>query len=242
MHKFAALAFLASLTLACTKEDSNTSDGSSTGGTGSATESSASNSNSNDSNATEASGGTDSSGNDLPTTANSVTTPPMTDPSAGPTSDPTSEPTTQTVTSANPTADPSDPTADPTAGDPDEAATQLCVDTINTYRATLGLPALARWTDAEVCSDAAAMSDGASGIPHGAFGTCGENAQNECPGWPGPPEAMITGCLELMWNEGPGEDFNMHGHYINMSSPNYTKVACGFADGMNGVWAVQNFQ
>ena len=110
------------------------------------------------------------------------------------------------------------------------------------YRATLGLAALARWTDAEACSDEEAASDGASGTPHGAFGQCGESAQNECPGWPGPPEAMITGCLELMWAEGPGEDFNKHGHYITMSNPAYTKVACGFADGMNGVWAVQNFQ
>jgi hypothetical protein len=208
MHKLAALAFLASLTLACDKGDSTGSGDSSSGGTGSATESGASNSNSNDSNATEVSGGTDGATEDLPTTANSVTTPPMTDPT-GPTSDPTGDPTsatTETVTSANPTT--ADPTGDPT-GDPDEAATQLCVDTINMYRATLGLPPLARWTDAEVCSDG---------------------------------EAMITGCLEQMWAEGPGEDFNTHGHYINMSSTSYTKVACGFADGMGGVWAVQNFQ
>ena len=239
MHKLAALAFLASLTLACDKGDSTGSGDGSSGGTGSATESGASNSNSNDSNATEVSGGTDGATEDLPTTANSVTTPPMTDPSAGPTSDPTGETQGETVTSANPTT--ADPTGDPT-GDPDEAATQLCVDTINMYRATLGLPPLARWTDAEVCSDGEAMSDGASGTPHGAFGQCGEFAQNECPGWPGPPESMITGCLEQMWAEGPGEDFNTHGHYINMSSTGYTKVACGFADGQGGVWAVQNFQ
>ena len=241
MHKL-ALALLATLTLACDKGDSTSSDASSSGG---ATESGASNSNS-DSNATEVSGGTDSAtdSDDLPTTANSVTTPPMTDPTGpGPTGDPTGDPTGETqgetVTSANPTT--ANPT-DPTGGDPDEAATQLCVDTINMYRATLGLAALARWTDAEACSDEEAASDGASGIPHGAFGQCGESAQNECPGWPGPPEAMITGCLELMWAEGPGEDFNKHGHYITMSNPAYTKVACGFADGMNGVWAVQNFQ
>ncbi len=237
MHKL-ALALLATLTLACDKGDSTSSDASSSGG---ATESGASNSNS-DSNATEVSGGTDSAtdSDDLPTTANSVTTPPMTDPTGqGPTSDPTGETQGETVTSANPTT--ANPT-DPTGGDPDEAATQLCVDTINMYRATLGLAALARWTDAETCSDEEAAMDGASGTPHGAFGQCGESAQNECPGWPGPPEAMITGCLELMWAEGPGEDFNKHGHYITMSNPAYTKVACGFADGMNGVWAVQNFQ
>jgi hypothetical protein len=54
---------------------------------------------------------------------------------------------------------------------------------------------------------------------------------------------MIGDCMQMMWNEGPG-DFNAgHGHYINMSSTMYTKVACGFhllPDG--NVWAVQDFQ
>lgn len=46
-----------------------------------------------------------------------------------------------------------------------------------------------------------------------------------------------------MWNEGPGSDFQTHGHYINMASTQYTKVACGFAVMPNGsVWAVQDFQ
>ena len=77
---------------------------------------------------------------------------------------------------------------------------------------------------------------------HGAFGQCSENAQNECLGWPGPPEGMITGCLQVMWAEGPG-DFQNHGHYINMSNPQYTQVACGFFTMANGdVWAVQDFK
>lgn len=127
--------------------------------------------------------------------------------------------------------------------DGDDSVAQLCVDTINMYRASLGLPAYARWKDAEGCSDGEARSDGMTGAAHGAFGTCGESAQNECPGWTGPPEMMIEGCLELMWAEGPGADFNAHGHYINMSSTQYTKVACGFADvGGGSIWAVQNFQ
>ena len=46
-----------------------------------------------------------------------------------------------------------------------------------------------------------------------------------------------------MWKEGPGTDFSKHGHYLNMSSTKYTKVACGFFTAPNGqVWAVQNFQ
>ncbi len=127
-------------------------------------------------------------------------------------------------------------------GDPGDPA-QLCVDTINMYRATLDLPPYARWCEAEVCSDGEAQMDSVSGEPHGAFGMCGENAQNECPGWPGPPASMIEDCLALMWAEGPGEDFQKHGHYINMSSTKYSKVACGFhSSGASGVWAVQNFK
>ncbi|WP_437588295.1 CAP domain-containing protein [Sorangium sp. So ce1000] len=120
---------------------------------------------------------------------------------------------------------------------------QLCVDTINQHRATLGLPPLARWVEAESCSDKEAESDGNTGEAHGAFGSCDENAQNECPGWGGPPDEMIVPCLQLMWDEGPGEDFSTHGHYINMSNPRYTKVACGFHTFSDGsVWAVQNFR
>jgi hypothetical protein len=53
---------------------------------------------------------------------------------------------------------------------------------------------------------------------------------------------MITGCLDAMWKEGPG-DFNAgHGHYINMSSNRYTLVACGFYTTAKGeIWSVQDF-
>lgn len=122
-------------------------------------------------------------------------------------------------------------------------ASSHCVDKINEYRGMLGLTPYARWTDAEICSDGEAKSDSETGTAHGAFGTCGENAQNECPGWPGEPEQMIDGCLAQMWAEGPGADFSTHGHYINMSSMSYTKVACGFFKTADGsVWSVQNFQ
>lgn len=126
--------------------------------------------------------------------------------------------------------------------DPWEAARQICVDTINMYRATLGLPPYERWFDAETCSDGEAQSDGQTGTPHGAFGMCDEFAQNECPGWPAPAEQSLPGCLAQMWAEGPGEDFNMHGHYLNMASESYSRVACGFAEGQGGLWMVQNFQ
>ena len=78
------------------------------------------------------------------------------------TTDATTDATTSTTSASGPTSD-TDTTADPSATtggvDADEAATQLCVDTINMYRATLGLPALARWTEAEDCADAECLSD-----------------------------------------------------------------------------------
>jgi len=119
---------------------------------------------------------------------------------------------------------------------------QLCVDTINQYRSTLGLGPYTRWVEQEACADAQAASDSFSGDAHGAFGQCTENAQNECPGWDGPPESMITDCLQSMWNEGPGADFGSHGHYLNMSSTEATRVACGFYTTPTGkVWSVQDF-
>ena len=45
-----------------------------------------------------------------------------------------------------------------------------------------------------------------------------------------------------MWDEGPGEPFSEHGHYINMSNPEFTRVACGIFTAEDGeIWSVQNF-
>lgn len=119
----------------------------------------------------------------------------------------------------------------------------LCVDLINEYRDTMGLTHYTRWADAESCSDGEAQSDSQTGTPHGAFGACGESAQNECPGWPGPPESLLEGCLAAMWAEGPGEPFSEHGHFLNMSSTGFSEVACGFFQTPGGdYWAVQNFR
>jgi hypothetical protein len=179
--------------------------------------------------------GSDSDPTTTDNTTNNGTTATTTSATTGDpaTTDPGTVTTQPTVSSTTTTGDP---------GDPFDAARQLCVDTINMYRATLGLPPYARWTDAETCSDAEALSDGQTDTPHGSFGMCDEFAQNECPGWPGPPEQSLPGCLADMWAEGPGEDFQMHGHYINMSSEQYTRVACGFAEVNGGWWMVQNFQ
>jgi len=129
-------------------------------------------------------------------------------------------------------------------GTAQNAAAQLCVDTINMYRATLGLAPYARWTpEQEACVSAEALSDSQANKAHGAFGMCTENAQDECPGWGGSLDSIVTGCLKQMWAEGPGTDFATHGHYINMSSTKYTRVACGFAAAANGkTWAAQDFK
>jgi hypothetical protein len=122
-------------------------------------------------------------------------------------------------------------------------AEQLCVDTINQYRASLGLSPYERWTGAELCADGEAQSDSMTGTAHGAFGQCGEWAQNECPGWPAPADKMIVGCLQKMWEEGPGDFNSGHGHYINMSSTKYTLAACGFYTTPSGdIWSVQDFK
>jgi len=75
----------------------------------------------------------------------------------------------------------------------DTNASQLCVDTINSYRARLQLQPLARWVDGESAAASQALADSRSGVPHGAIVAFeqtpqGRNAsisQNECPGYPG---------------------------------------------------------
>ena len=130
------------------------------------------------------------------------------------------------------------------AGDTYASSRSLCVDTINSYRATLGLPNYAEWNDEEACADTEAKSDSESGKAHGALGTCKEMAQDECPGWPGDDiDQSIKDCLKMMWAEGPGDDFSAHGHYLNMSNKDYTSAACGFYVTPDGkLWAVQNFK
>jgi uncharacterized protein YkwD len=113
-----------------------------------------------------------------------------------------------------------------------------CVDMINQYRAKTGLPALARRTEEESCSDSEAQSDSQSGAAHGAFGSCNEMAQNECPGYPSPANQNLSGCLADMYAEGPGG-----GHYENMTSQQYTQASCGvFEVGDGTFWSVQNFR
>ena len=125
-------------------------------------------------------------------------------------------------------APPTTPGPNPLPGaDPYAHARAGAVDVINDYRATLGLPALAHWTEADPCSDAEVERDAGLNRPHASFGDCGESAQNECLGFSN-VESILGGCLAYMWNEGPGTDYSKHGHYINMTNPAYTMVSIGF--------------
>ncbi len=116
-----------------------------------------------------------------------------------------------------------------------------CVDKIDSLRATIGLPALTFLTEKDTCSDYEAKNDCITGIAHGAFGHCDETAQNECPGY-GSLGSIANSCLIAMWDEGPGEPYSQHGHYINMTNTAYTKISVGFyTTGSGSVWAVFNF-
>lgn len=164
------------------------------------------------------------------------------------------------------------PTVDagaPVTGDagPDQFAElrQVCVDTINMHRATLGLAPLMRANAMqESCSDQGAQKDGMSRAAHSSAGgnttaacrTVGLGAQNTCPGWPSRPSLAdsLKRCLAQMWAEGEPPVgvsaciadrtgcFPMYGHWINMTSATARAVSCGFYDMGNGqFWMNQDF-
>ncbi len=120
-----------------------------------------------------------------------------------------------------------------------------CVNRINQFRAHCQcLPPLKRWTDGEQCANDQAQYDSDRNQPHAAFsaGICqGGSGQNECPRY-GSQDQVIGTCLQQMWNEGPGTPFSAHGHYLNMTNPRFSQVACGSYEGNNRVWAIQNFR
>ncbi len=134
------------------------------------------------------------------------------------------------------------PTPLPSTGDPYAD----CVTRINQLRWECQcLPSLQRWTEAEGCANQHSEYDSTRSAHSGfrdSICSPGGWAQNECPGWRS-TEHVIEGCLQAMWDEGPGEPYSAHGHYINMTNPSYTMVACGFYEtGDGSFWSVQNFQ
>lgn len=123
---------------------------------------------------------------------------------------------------------------------------QDCVDRINQFRWDCQcLPPLERYTEAEDCADQHAQYDYEVDQAHAGIqaGICqpGQGSQNECPDY-APRFDIVDYCLQQMWDEGPGSDFQAHGHYINMSDTNVTRVACGRYETPEGnIWSVQNF-
>lgn len=121
-----------------------------------------------------------------------------------------------------------------------------CVRRINQLRAECQcLPPLERWPEGEDCANQQAEYDAVNNQAHAGFnaGICGPSGrgQNECPGYQSENQ-VISLCLQQMWDEGPGESFLQHGHYINMTNPSHQRVACGFFTSEQGrVWAIQNF-
>jgi hypothetical protein len=133
----------------------------------------------------------------------------------------------------------------PQASSPADAyapARQRCLEETNAYRARVGAPPLALRPDKLACTDLDAQGDATHGTVHGASGRCGFDAQNECPRWDAPAASMVTSCLASMFSEGPGEPYQAHGHYINMTNGGYHGLACGFHETADGhVWLVQNY-
>jgi hypothetical protein len=130
----------------------------------------------------------------------------------------------------------------PSPGDAFAAARQRCLEETNAYRARVGAPPLTMRADKLACTDVDARGDATHGTVHGASGRCGLDAQNECPRWDAPAANMVTACLASMFGEGPGEPYQAHGHYINMTNAAYHGLACGFHETADGhVWLVQNY-
>jgi len=123
---------------------------------------------------------------------------------------------------------------------------QDCVDRINQFRWECQcLPPLERYPEAESCADQQAQYDYEVDEAHAGIraGICepGNGSQNECPDY-APSFDIIDFCLQQMWDEGPGEPYEEHGHYINMSDTGVTRVACGrYVTPEGNIWSVQNF-
>jgi len=117
----------------------------------------------------------------------------------------------------------------------------VCVDQVNADRSSLSLARLQDWTDSIACFTRQAALDDAGGTAHSHMGMCSERAQNTCPGWSSDTSLSnqvrtIKSCVAMMWAEGPGSDYNIHGHYINMTQTGYAKVGCGFHQTLDKIW------
>ena len=124
---------------------------------------------------------------------------------------------------------------------------QACAEVVNSYRTTLPRTPLVPWTDSASCFARQAKDDALGGVGHAHFGVCGESAQNTCPGWgSGATDsaqiATLRQCAKMMWDEGPGDDFSRHGHYLNMANAAYTSVGCGYFLQEGRLWINMDFR
>ncbi|HEY1549096.1 MAG TPA: CAP domain-containing protein [Kofleriaceae bacterium] len=113
-----------------------------------------------------------------------------------------------------------------------------CVTQTNAYRAMNGKTALTESSALETYAATGAMYDYENMTPHDHFmmtqGGGISFAENECPGFDGWNIANASGdmvqlmdmCLQAFYDEGPGSDYSMHGHYINMMG-DYGTLGCG---------------
>ena len=134
-----------------------------------------------------------------------------------------------------------------------------CLKLANVYRASEEVAPLTLADDEkQLCAITQAAADMADNKAHGHFKDCGEWAQNSGPNftasWLKTATDVSDYYLEMMWNEkklvesgaadlNSDADYGKIGHYKNMRSASYTKVACGIAlsaDGKTG-WFNVNF-
>ena len=126
------------------------------------------------------------------------------------------------------------------------AEKQLCLDTINAYRATLGLKAVVRSASLEAFADQGARYDSERDQAHAHFsafskGAIPSDAENAIPGWPLKSYKTVAKIVgegaKMMWAEGPGG-----GHYENIKG-SHTAVGCGiYVNPAGGVWIIHDFK
>lgn len=125
----------------------------------------------------------------------------------------------------------------------------FCVQETNRYRAMNSKPALTESAQLESYADTGAMVDFGSS-PHNHFSTTQGGgiafAENECPKWDlnaqgqGDMQKLLAACIAAFYAEGPGTDYQTHGHYINMMGP-YATLGCGIYQSGTTVTIVQDY-
>lgn len=107
-----------------------------------------------------------------------------------------------------------------------EAELVYCVDEVNRYRASVGLPALGRSTALEAFAQIGVEHDASVRIPHDYFrqtnGGGVAKAETEILWWRGfATSRVISAGLAQMWAVGPG------GEHYDILVGRYTDVGCG---------------